>query len=110
MILPCKDIICEHCFLDLQEEAKLTCPKCLKRIPKEFDGRMTKGKMRYCIPLLSTLFRTMEFSLKLHIIKVGWSIVYFEGLQVIILKGQTLMKCRIMRHFILVFTVCLSTC
>ena len=49
MILPCKDILCEHCFLDLQEEAKLACPKCGKGIPKEFDGGMTKGKMRYCI-------------------------------------------------------------
>ena len=83
MILPCKDILCEHCFLDLQEQAKLACPKCGKGIPKEFDVRMTKGKMRYCIPLLSTLFRAMEFSIKLYKIKVGWSIVCIEGLQVI---------------------------
>ena len=88
MILPCKDILCEHCFLDLQEQAKLACPKCGKGIPKEFDGRMTKGKMRYCIPLLSTLFRAMEFSIKLHTIMVGWFIVYFEGLQAIILKKK----------------------
>ena len=26
-----------------------------------------------------TLFRTMEFSIKVHTIKSGWSIVYIEG-------------------------------
>ena len=33
-----------------------------------------------------TLFRPMEFSIKLHTIKSGWSIVYFQWLQVITLK------------------------
>ena len=66
--------------------------------------------------------KTMEFSIKLHAIKSGWLIVYIEGSHVIIFKRfcisffkylfylskkmQTLMKCRIMLHFIWVFTVC----
>ena len=33
-----------------------------------------------------TLFRPMEFSIKLHTIKSAWSIVYIEGSQVIISK------------------------
>ena len=36
-----------------------------------------------------TLFRPMEFSIKLHAIKSGWSIVYIEGLQIIISKNCT---------------------
>ena len=35
---------------------------------------------------LLTLFRPMEFSIKLHTIKSGWSIVYIEGSHVIIKK------------------------
>ena len=33
-----------------------------------------------------TLLRPMEFSIKLHTIKSGWSIVYIEGSYVIISK------------------------
>ena len=33
-----------------------------------------------------TLFRPMEFSIQLHTIKSGWSIVYIEGPQVIVSK------------------------
>ena len=57
-----------------------------------------------------TLFRPIEFSIKLQIIKPGWSITYIEGSQVIISKNivfltlkidfivttvQTLVKCGI---------------
>ena len=35
---------------------------------------------------VKTLFRPVEFSIKLHTIKSGWSIVYIEGSQVIISK------------------------
>ena len=34
-----------------------------------------------------TLFRPMEFSIKLHTVKSGWSIVYIEGSHVIISKN-----------------------
>ena len=67
----------------------------------------------------------MEFSIKLHAIKSGWSIVPIEGSQVIISKKKNvfhflkiiivlpnradMMKCRMMRHFIWVFTVCKRT-
>ena len=67
----------------------------------------------------------MEFPIKFDTVESEWSIIYFEGSQVIIFENivffslkidlkskqtvQTLMKCRIMRHFIRVFTVCQST-
>ena len=71
-----------------------------------------------------TLLRQIELSIKFDIVNSGRSIIYIEGLQLIISnKGhtsyfnsslsyqtvQTLMKCRHMRHFIWVFTVCFST-
>ena len=37
-----------------------------------------------------TLLRPMEYSIKLYAIKSGWSIVYIEGSQVIILKNAFL--------------------
>ena len=65
----------------------------------------------------------MEFPIKFDTAKSGWSIVYIEGSQVEIKKeiyisfsnsadpdemphDAVLMKCRMMRHFIWVFTVC----
>ena len=63
----------------------------------------------------------MDFPIQLNEIRMGVSIIYFKGSQVEIYQTmmylrpwglflfwktvQTLMKCRIMRHFIWVFTV-----
>ena len=95
----------------LQNRGKLPFQHCLA----------TDAKMKSVI----TLFRPIEFSNKLHKIKSGWSIVYIEGPQVIISEKKhcisfygyrfclskqcTSIKCRIMRHFIWVFTLCQST-
>ena len=75
--------------------------------------------------IIITLLNPMDFSIKLHTIKSEWSIVYIEGLPVIISKDyyflslkidsvleqtvQTMTKCRVMRQFVWVFTVCNST-
>ena len=37
-----------------------------------------------------TLLRPMEFSIKFHTVKSGWSIVYIEGLHIIISKNISL--------------------
>ena len=67
-----------------------------------------------------TLLRPMKISIKFGTVKSGCSIVYIERLQVLFLKYinffslkidlskqtvQTLMKCHLMQHFILVFAV-----
>ena len=44
---------------------------------------------------LLALFRAMEFSIKLHTIKSGWSIVYIEGSQVIISKNIIFLSLKI---------------
>ena len=51
--------------------------------------------------------RPVEFSIKLHTIKSGWYIVFNEGSGAIISNNivQNLMKCHIMLHFLLAFTV-----
>ena len=50
-------------------------------IPPPADS--TTGDMDVSI---ITLFRQMEFSIKLHTVKPGWSIVKIEGSQVMISK------------------------
>ena len=73
-----------------------------------------------------TLFILMDFPMYVERIRMNWPILYFKGSQVKISKlwciaatkicfylwqtVKTLMKCRNMRHFIWVFTVCQSTC
>ena len=42
-----------------------------------------------------TLFRPMEYSIKLHTIKRGWYIVYIEGSQVMILKKSDFFSLKI---------------
>ena len=42
-----------------------------------------------------TLFGPEDFSIKLHAIKSGWSIVYIEGAQVIISKDITFISLKI---------------
>ena len=72
-----------------------------------------------------TLLRPMGYSIKFETVKSGWSIVYIEGLQVIISPKYCIsfskdrfclsrqcrprQNCHLMQHFIWLFTVCHST-
>ena len=85
--------------------------------PSYMSNHLAKAEKASCFSL--TQLVPMEFSIKLHTIRPGWSIVNIEGYHDITCPKilyfllwslsqqtvQTLMKCRIMRHFIWVFTV-----
>ena len=67
----------------------------------------------YCLEIL-TLLRPMEFSMKFDTIMFVKSIVpitgyNFQKYYIFLQTVQTMMKCRLMRHFIWVFTVFHST-
>ena len=80
-------------------------------------GRTTHVTIGTCNSYRFTLLRPMKFSIKFDTVKSSWSVVYTEGLEVIIFKTiyiffslwrltlqrqteQTQMKCSIMWHFI----------